>query len=48
MFKMEKSLDIVLIDFGISAICHKNKSTKIYGMTPAYCPPEIRFSNNNN
>ena len=43
MFKTEKSSDIVLIDFGISNIYKENESIKIYGMTPAYCPPEIKF-----
>ena len=36
--------DIVIIDFGISDIYKENESTKILGMTPAYCPPEIRFN----
>ena len=33
------------MDFGISNFFKENESIKIFEMTPAYCPPEIKFSN---
>ena len=43
MFKSIELKEIVLLDFGISNIYKENKPTKIFGMTPAYCAPEIKF-----
>ena len=43
MFKNESLTDVVLLDFGISHIYRNNESNKIMGLSPSYCPPEIRF-----
>lgn len=43
MFKSKSLTDIVLLDFGISDLCRENQGAKIMGMTPNYCPPEIKF-----
>ena len=43
MFKSQELKEIVLLDFGISNIYKENEATKVFGMTPAYCPPEIKF-----
>ena len=44
MFKSQDFEEIVLVDFGISNFYKNNEITKIFGMTPNYCPPEIKFS----
>ena len=44
MFKSSNFEDIVLVDFGISNFYKDTENTKIIGMTPAYCAPEIKFS----
>lgn len=43
MFKDKSLNDIVILDFGISDIYRENQSVKIMGMSPAYCPPEIKL-----
>ena len=43
MFKTQELEEIVLLDFGISNVYKENEGTKIFGMTPLYCPPEIRY-----
>ena len=43
MFKSQELKEIVLLDFGISNIYKENEATKIFGMTPFYCPPEIKY-----
>ena len=43
MFTMQELVEIVLLDFGISNIYKENETTKIFGMSPKYCPPEIRY-----
>ena len=43
MFKSQELKEIVLLDFGISNIYKENEGTKIFGMTPDYCPPEIKY-----
>ena len=43
MFKSQELKEIVLLDFGISNIYKENEGTKIFGMTPFYCPPEIKY-----
>ena len=43
MFKSKMFEEIVLLDFGISNIYKENKPTKIFGMTAAYCPPEVKI-----
>ena len=48
MFKNNSLIDIVLLDFGTSKIYKENESTKIVGMSPAYCPPEIKFEDSKN
>ena len=45
MFKNSDFAEIVLLDFGISNFYKENQHAKIFGMTAAYCPPEIKFSN---
>ena len=42
MFKHKDFKEIVILDFGISNFYKENKSTKIFGLTPYYCPPEIK------
>ena len=44
MFKNSDFAEIVLLDFGISNFYKENQDAKIFGMTAAYCPPEIKFS----
>ena len=44
MFTTNEMKTIVLLDFGISNLYKENEKTKIFGMTPAYCPPEIKFN----
>ena len=44
MFKNSDFEEIVLLDFGISNFYKENEPTKIFGMTVAYCAPEINFS----
>ena len=44
MFKNSDFEEIVLLDFGISNFYKENEPTKIFGMTVAYCAPEIKFS----
>ena len=44
MFKNSDFEEIVLLDFGISNFYKENEHTKIFGMTVAYCAPEIKFS----
>ena len=43
MFTTQELKEIVLLDFGISNVYKENEATKIFGMTPKYCPPEIRY-----
>ena len=43
MFKAKDLKDIVLLDFGISNIYKENEKTNICGMTPFYCPPEVKY-----
>ena len=43
MFKNSDFAEIVLLDFGISNFYKDNQDAKIFGMTIAYCPPEIKF-----
>ena len=43
MFKTKELKEIVLLDFGISNVYKENEATKIFGMTPFYCPPEIKI-----
>ena len=45
MFKEKEKKEIVLVDFGVSNFFRDNKCTKIFGITPEYCPPEITFNN---
>ena len=45
MFKTNELKEIVLLDFGISNIYKEKESTKIFGMTVYYCPPEISYYN---
>ena len=44
MFKSQDLSKIALVDFGISNFYKENLKAKIHGMTPFYCPPEIKFS----
>ena len=43
MFKTSDFEEIALVDFGISNFYKNNENIKIFGMNPAYCPPEITF-----
>ena len=43
MFKTKELKEVVLLDFGISNVYKENEATKIFGMSPKYCPPEIRL-----
>ena len=43
MFTTKELNEIVLLDFGISNVYKENEATKIFGMSPKYCPPEIRY-----
>ena len=45
MFKSKDLEEIVLIDFGLSNFYKKNEMAQIFGMTPAYCSPEITQGN---
>eukprot|EP00828_Plagiopyla_frontata_P030675 TRINITY_DN4012_c0_g1_i5.p1 TRINITY_DN4012_c0_g1~~TRINITY_DN4012_c0_g1_i5.p1 ORF type:complete len:221 (+),score=23.10 TRINITY_DN4012_c0_g1_i5:266-928(+) len=45
MLKSQLLPDIVLLDFGISNIYKNSENTNIFGITPFYCPPEIKFNN---
>ena len=44
MFKANDLAEIVLVDFGISNILKDNESTKIFGLSIPYCPPELNFA----
>ena len=43
MFITQELKDIVLLDFGISNVYKKNEATRIFGMTPFYCPPDLLY-----
>ena len=43
MFRDESLTEIVILDLGISDIYRKSERTKLIELTPAYCPPEIKF-----
>ena len=44
MFKSNDFEEIVLVNFGMSIFYKENEHTKILGMAPKYCAPEIKFS----
>ena len=43
MFTNKDLKEIVLVDFGISNFYKENEKSTIFGMTLAYCPPEIKW-----
>ena len=43
MFQKHDLKDIVILDFGISNVYKENQPINIFGMTPFYCAPEIKY-----